>query len=75
MADGRPEVGDPDLPQFDTAQASVAVEFSLDEHDDARFPTHGVAAFVDWKHADEFLGGDVKFDRLSAAVASASVMA
>jgi NTE family protein len=66
-----PTVGGTDLSTFEDDVASVIARFVVDEIDNPRFPSRGTAAAVALKVADEFLGGDVKFQKLEAGVAPA----
>jgi NTE family protein len=66
-----PTVGSSDLPTLEDDVASVIARFAVDDIDNTRFPSRGLAAVVDAKLADEFLGGDVAFRKLSTTVSPA----
>jgi NTE family protein len=66
-----PTVGSSDLPTIEDDVASVITRFAVDEIDNPRFPGKGFAAVVDAKLANEFLGGDVAFQKLRVAVSPA----
>ena len=60
--------GLPQLPEIDTRDAGLAVSAFYDSRNTATFATEGVAAAIEYLHADDALGGDREWERIEAGV-------
>ncbi len=62
--DGKPEIGSPDLPEFDDIKKSgVLVQVNFDQLDDHRFPTRGIKAESKVYFSDEGMGADQDYQK------------
>jgi len=56
------------MPDFDYLDAGFSAGFTYDSRDEATFATHGIAAAVNFRHANAAMGGDRDWETLEGGV-------
>ncbi len=70
---GKPEIGNPDLPEFeDVKDVGVLAQVDFDQFDDHRFPTSGFKAASKLFFSEESLGSDKDYQKLDVLLGKAT---